>query len=179
MIAVTAKAGFLGIQAWNRALFPARFRQGTSLIVKPGIFNLITIRICRRKQIARASVHEELLGVRLLIVNPGTVGLLGVRNTHVGDAVVRQFRQHSAFVGPLHDPFRLVAKKLNFQVLRRTIATLAQTKGGVKDVQEILGHSQPDITAGVYMQPIAECVKQTQDAIYAELTARPKLVAVS
>lgn len=70
-------------------------------------------------------------------------------------------------------------KKLNFQVLRRTIATLAQTKGGVKDVQEILGHSQPDITASVYMQPIAECVKQTQDAIYAELTARPKLVAVS
>ena len=70
-------------------------------------------------------------------------------------------------------------KKLNFQVLRRTIATLAQTKGGVKDVQEILGHSQPDITASGYMQPIAECVKQTQDAIYAELTARPKLVAVS
>ncbi len=70
-------------------------------------------------------------------------------------------------------------EKLNFQALRRTMATLAQTEGGVKDVQEILGHSKPDITAGVCMQPIAECVKQTQDAIYAELTARPKLVAVS
>jgi integrase len=38
-------------------------------------------------------------------------------------------------------------KKLNFQVLRRTIATLAQTKGSVKDVQGVLGHSKPDITA--------------------------------
>ena len=74
---------------------------------------------------------------------------------------------------------KLGLPKLNFQVLRRTIATLAQTKGTVKDVQAILGHSKPDITAGVYMQPIEETVKQTQEAIYAELTARSKLVAVS
>jgi len=69
--------------------------------------------------------------------------------------------------------------KLNFQVLRRTIATLAQTKGSVKDVQGILGHSKADTTAKVYMQEIEEGVKQTLDAIYAELTARPKLLAVS
>jgi len=69
--------------------------------------------------------------------------------------------------------------KLNFQVLRRTIATLAQTKGSVKDVQGILGHSKPDITANVYMQEIEEGVKRTLDAIYAELTARPKLAAES
>ncbi len=49
---------------------------------------------------------------------------------------------------------KLGLKKLNFQVLRRTIATLAQTKGNVKDVQDVLGHSKPDITAGVYMQTI-------------------------
>lgn len=61
--------------------------------------------------------------------------------------------------------------KLNFQVLRRTMATLAQTKGGVKDVQGILGHSKPDLTASVYMQPIDAQVLQTLDAIYAELTA--------
>ena len=42
--------------------------------------------------------------------------------------------------------------KLNFQVLRRSIATLAQTKGGVKDVQAILGHSKADTTVNVYMQ---------------------------
>ena len=70
-------------------------------------------------------------------------------------------------------------RKLNFQVLRRTIATLAQTKGTVKDVQGILGHCNPNTTANVYMQTIEEGVKQTLDAIYAELTAKPKLVAVS
>ncbi len=40
-------------------------------------------------------------------------------------------------------------KKLNFQVLRRTIATLAQTKGNVKDVQGILGHTKADTTVNV------------------------------
>ena len=46
--------------------------------------------------------------------------------------------------------------KLNFQVLRRTMATLAQKKGGVKDVQSILGHSKADMTVNVYMQQIEE-----------------------
>jgi integrase len=58
-------------------------------------------------------------------------------------------------------------RKLNFQVLRRTIATLAQTKGSVKDVQGILGHSKADTTVNVYMQQIEEGVKQMLDAIYA------------
>ena len=66
--------------------------------------------------------------------------------------------------------------KLNFQVLRRTMATLAQKKGGVKDVQSILGHSKADTTVNVYMQEIEQTVKQTQDAIYRELTARPHVV---
>jgi integrase len=70
-------------------------------------------------------------------------------------------------------------KKLNFQVLRRTIATLAQTKGSVKDVQGILAHAKADTTVNVYMQQIEEGVKQTLDAIYAELTVAPKAVAVS
>ena len=71
---------------------------------------------------------------------------------------------------------KLGLPKLNFQVLRRTMATLAQTKGSVKDVQGILGHSKADTTVNVYMQSIEDSVKQTQEAIYAELTARPKLV---
>ena len=66
--------------------------------------------------------------------------------------------------------------KLNFQVLRRTMATLAQTKGGVKDVQGVLGHSKADTTVNVYMQPIEAGVKQTLDAIYSELTT-PKMRA--
>ena len=69
--------------------------------------------------------------------------------------------------------------KLNFRVLRRTMATLAQTKGSVKDVQAILEHSKADTTVNVPMQSIEASVKQTQEAIYSELTARPQLVAVS
>jgi len=42
-------------------------------------------------------------------------------------------------------------KKLNFQVLRRTIATLAQTNGSVRDVQGILAHTKADTTANVYI----------------------------
>jgi len=34
--------------------------------------------------------------------------------------------------------------KVNFQVLRRIVATLAQTKGSVKGVQTILGHRKVD-----------------------------------
>ena len=56
---------------------------------------------------------------------------------------------------------------------------MGQTKGSVKDVQDILGHAKADTTVNVYMQQIDEGVKQTLDAIYSELTARPKLKAVS
>lgn len=74
---------------------------------------------------------------------------------------------------------KLGLTKLNFQVLRRTMATLAQTKGGIKDVQGILGHSKADTTVNVYMQQIEAGVKQTLDAIYVELTAKPKSAAAS
>jgi len=70
---------------------------------------------------------------------------------------------------------KLGLAKLNFQVLRRTMATLAQTKGGIKDVQGVLGHSKADTTVNVYMQPIEAGVKSTLDAIYSELTAREEV----
>ncbi len=41
----------------------------------------------------------------------------------------------------------------------------------------MLRHSQPDTTAGVYMQPIPESVRSTLDAIYTELA--PQAVAVA
>jgi integrase len=74
---------------------------------------------------------------------------------------------------------KLSLPKLNFQVLRRTMATLAQTKGSIKDVQGILGHSRADTTVNVYMQEIEASVKQTQAAIYSELTVQPKAETVS
>jgi hypothetical protein len=49
---------------------------------------------------------------------------------------------------------KLGLPKLNFQVLRRTTATLAQRKGLVKDIQSHLRHS----TANEYMQELPESV---------------------
>jgi len=59
--------------------------------------------------------------------------------------------------------------KLNFQVIRRTIATLAQKKGTVKDVQGILRHTRPGTTTDVYMQEIPESVRATVNSIHSEL----------
>jgi hypothetical protein len=55
--------------------------------------------------------------------------------------------------------------RLNFQALRSMTPTLAQTGGGVKDVQGVLGHSKADTTVDVYMQPPEDGVKQTIEAI--------------
>jgi len=71
---------------------------------------------------------------------------------------------------------KLGLPKLNFQVLRRTMATLAQKKGSVKDIQAHLRHAKPDTTAGEYMQVLPESVKQMVDSVYEELVAKPQLV---
>jgi len=59
--------------------------------------------------------------------------------------------------------------KLTFQVIRRTIATLAQKKGTVKDVQGVLRHSRAATTTDVYMQEIPESVQATVNSINQEL----------
>ena len=64
--------------------------------------------------------------------------------------------------------------KLTFQVIRRTIATLAQKKGTVKDVQGLSRHSRAATTADVYMQEIPESVRATVDAIHQELRVKPE-----
>ena len=64
--------------------------------------------------------------------------------------------------------------KLTFQVIRRTIATLAQKKGTVKDVQGLLRHSRAATTTDVYMQEIPESVQATINAIHAELRKTPE-----
>jgi len=64
--------------------------------------------------------------------------------------------------------------KLTFQVIRRTIATLAQKKGTVKDVQGVLRHSRAATTTDVYMQEIPESVQATVNAINAELRVKPE-----
>jgi hypothetical protein len=70
----------------------------------------------------------------------------------------------------LHKPaLRLELPKLTFQVIRRTIATLTQKKGTVKDVQGLLRHSRTATTTDVYMQKIPESVQATVNSISQEL----------
>jgi integrase len=59
--------------------------------------------------------------------------------------------------------------KLNFQILRRTMATRAQRLGSVKDIQAHLRHSRADTTANEYMQELPESVKEMVGSVYAIL----------
>jgi hypothetical protein len=77
------------------------------------------------------------------------------------------------------DAQQLELPKLTFQVIRRTIATLAQKKRTVKDVQGVLRHSRIATTTDVYMQEIPESVQKTVDAIRAELRLLPDLEEVT
>ena len=61
--------------------------------------------------------------------------------------------------------------KLTFQVIRRTIATLARKKGDVKDVQGVMRHSRTATTTDVYMQQLPEGVRETVNSIHQELTS--------
>jgi integrase len=70
---------------------------------------------------------------------------------------------------PLAD--KLGIPKLNFQILRRTMATQAQRMGSVKDIQAHLRHSRPDTTAYEYMQELPEGVQQMVGSVYQMLTS--------
>jgi hypothetical protein len=59
--------------------------------------------------------------------------------------------------------------KLTFQVIRRTIATLAKDKGHIKDIQGMMRHSRLATTAEVYMQSLESGVRSTVDSIHHEL----------
>ena len=63
---------------------------------------------------------------------------------------------------------------LTFQVIRRSIATLAQRKGTVKDVQGLLRHSRTATTTDVYMQELPRGVAATGNAINRELRKKAK-----
>jgi uncharacterized protein (DUF1810 family) len=67
---------------------------------------------------------------------------------------------------------KLGLPKLNFQVLRRTMATLAQGKGSVKDIQAHLRHSQGRYhgqRVHEYMQELPESVGRMVESMYEEL----------
>jgi len=60
--------------------------------------------------------------------------------------------------------------KLTFQVIRRTIATLAKDKGHVKDIQGMMRHSRLATTTDVYMQSMEDGVRMTVNSIHDELS---------
>ena len=62
------------------------------------------------------------------------------------------------------------SERLNFQILRRTMATRAQKMGSVKDIQAHLRHAKADTTANEYMQELPEGVKQMVGSVYAMLS---------
>jgi integrase len=62
---------------------------------------------------------------------------------------------------------------LNFQILRRTMATLSQRAGSVKDVQALLRHKTPDVTASEYMQSVPETTRTMVNDVYDKLIKEP------
>jgi integrase len=74
---------------------------------------------------------------------------------------------------------KLKVPKLNFQILRRTMATRAQRMGSVKDIQAHLRHSKADTTANEYMQELPGSVKQMVGSVYSMLTKKGKPRKVS
>lgn len=58
---------------------------------------------------------------------------------------------------------------LTFQIIRRTIATLSQTKGHVKSTQGLLRHARTPTTTDVYQQILPEGVREMVDSIHGEL----------
>jgi len=70
---------------------------------------------------------------------------------------------------------KLNVPRLNFQILRRTMATRAQWMGSVKDIQAHLRHSKADTTANEYMQELPGSVKQMVESVYSMLTKKGSL----
>jgi integrase len=74
---------------------------------------------------------------------------------------------------------KLGLPKLNFQVMRRTMATQAQSMGSVKDIQAHLRHAKADTTANEYMQELPESVKKMVGSVYEMLSKGGDSVQVS
>jgi hypothetical protein len=62
--------------------------------------------------------------------------------------------------------------KLNFQVIRRTIATRAQSLDSVKDIQSRLRRLRADTKANEYLQELPESVQQIVGTALALLTSK-------
>jgi hypothetical protein len=95
------------------------------------------------------------------------------------------FMDYENFEARVLEPIRiqLGLGKLNFQILRRTFATLAygERKGTLKDVQTLLRHTRPDTTLLNYVKEIPDSVFGMVDAMYEGIsrTDEKQLLAAS
>jgi hypothetical protein len=62
---------------------------------------------------------------------------------------------------------------VTFQVIRRTVTTLAKDKGHVKDIQGMMRHTRLAATTDVYMQSLKSGVRSTINSIQEELIGIP------
>ena len=58
---------------------------------------------------------------------------------------------------------------MNFQVLRRTVATHLQGIGSVKDIQFALRHTKPQMAQEEYVQPVESSIRSTVEKLAALL----------
>ena len=89
-------------------------------------------------------------------------------NREGGVRVPNNFRKHD--LGQLG--VKLNLSKRSFQVIRRTMATLSQIKGWVKDTQGMLRHARLPTTTDVHMQVIPEGGRQMINSMHDELRNR-------
>jgi integrase len=64
---------------------------------------------------------------------------------------------------------------VTFQSLRRTTATHVGAVGTVKDAQAVLRHTNPNLTASVYMQSIDESVSRASQSVDERLSGKPTI----
>jgi len=73
----------------------------------------------------------------------------------------------------------LPSKRVGWHTFRRSFATLLYAnEGDVKTAQELIRHSTPVVTMGVYAQGVTEAKRQAQERL-ANLIMQPEEVAIS
>lgn len=95
--------------------------------------------------------------------------------------VLRRLHGHEELPQPCAEPLaeKLGFPKLNFQVMRRTMATQAQSMGSVKDIQAYLRHAKADTTANEYVKKPPKSVKQMVGSVYTMLKKGREMQQVS
>ncbi len=116
----------------------------------------------------------ELKGWRNVTSSPGDLDFI-FPNSQGG------FIDYENFEARVIEPIRvkLGLAKLNFQILRRTFATLAvgERKGTLKDVQKQLRHTRPDTTLENYVKEIPDSVCRMVDAMYEGIAGSEEVLA--